>query len=54
MPTEHHIHEAAKLLRGHAIPGDSPGRKTEILPLYARLSTAEQNRVFQPHRIGGS
>ncbi len=24
-------------------------RDTEILPLYARLSTAEQNRVFQPH-----
>ncbi|MEO3816114.1 ATP-dependent RNA helicase HrpA [Plantactinospora sp. B24E8] len=25
-------------------------RDTEILPLYARLSTAEQHRVFQPHR----
>jgi ATP-dependent helicase HrpA len=24
-------------------------RHTEILPLYARLSTAEQHRVFQPH-----
>jgi ATP-dependent helicase HrpA len=24
-------------------------RDTEILPLYARLSTAEQHRVFQPH-----
>jgi ATP-dependent helicase HrpA len=24
-------------------------RETEILPLYARLSTAEQHRVFQPH-----
>ncbi len=24
-------------------------RHTEILPLYARLSNAEQNRVFQPH-----
>lgn len=24
-------------------------RSTEILPLYARLSTAEQHRVFQPH-----
>ncbi len=50
MPTEREIHEAAKLLRGHAIPGDNPGRKTEILPLYARLSIAEQQRVFQPHR----
>ena len=25
-------------------------RHTEIMPLYARLSTAEQQRVFQPHR----
>jgi ATP-dependent helicase HrpA len=24
-------------------------RHTDILPLYARLSTAEQNRIFQPH-----
>jgi ATP-dependent helicase HrpA len=24
-------------------------RHTEVLPLYARLSTAEQHRVFQPH-----
>mgnify|MGYP000175780434 CR=1 FL=1 len=24
-------------------------RHTEILPLYARLSNSEQNRVFQPH-----
>jgi ATP-dependent helicase HrpA len=24
-------------------------RDTEVLPLYARLSTAEQHRVFQPH-----
>ncbi len=33
--------------------GRSPAttrRKTEILPLYARLSIAEQQRVFQPHR----
>ncbi|ADG89040.1 ATP-dependent RNA helicase HrpA [Thermobispora bispora] len=26
------------------------GRPEEVLPLYARLSTAEQQRVFQPHR----
>jgi ATP-dependent RNA helicase HrpA len=25
-------------------------RETEVLPLYARLSAAEQHRVFQPHR----
>jgi len=50
MPTERHIHETAKALRGHAIPGDGPGRRTEILPLYARLPGKEQQRVFQPHR----
>ena len=49
MPTEREIHETAKLLRGRTIPGDRPDRKTEIVPLYARLSTAEQNRVFQKH-----
>ncbi|MFF5261630.1 ATP-dependent RNA helicase HrpA [Actinomadura viridis] len=26
------------------------GQATEVLPLYARLSAAEQHRVFQPHR----
>ncbi len=47
LPTERDIREAAQTLRGHKIPGDSPGRMTEILPLYGRLSTKEQNRVFQ-------
>lgn len=47
MPTERDIHEAAKVLREHAVPGD--GGKTEILPLYARLSIREQQRVFQAH-----
>ncbi|QGJ70668.1 ATP-dependent RNA helicase HrpA [Planctomycetales bacterium 10988] len=49
MATEHEIRETAKVLRGTSIPGDYPQRKTEILPLYGRLSTAEQNKVFQPH-----
>ncbi|HJT32319.1 MAG TPA: ATP-dependent RNA helicase HrpA [Pirellulales bacterium] len=47
MPTEQEIHAAAKTLRGH-LSGKS-NKPTEILPLYARLSTAEQNRIFQPH-----
>lgn len=47
MPTEQEIHAAAKALRGH-LSGKS-NKPTEILPLYARLSTAEQNRIFQPH-----
>jgi len=47
LPTERDILETAKTLRGRAIPGD--GRQTEILPLYARLSAREQNKVFQSH-----
>jgi len=43
MPTERDIHEMAKMLRGRV-------QGLEILPLYARLSMAEQQRVFQPHR----
>ena len=50
MPTERHIHETAKTLRGRPLPGDPTGRQTEILPLYARLSMREQQRVFQPGR----
>jgi ATP-dependent helicase HrpA len=48
MPTERHIHETAKTLRGRPLAGDPTGRQTEILPLYARLSMREQQRVFQP------
>lgn len=47
LPTERDIRETAKTLRGRSIPGD--GRQTEILPLYARLSAAEQNKIFQSH-----
>lgn len=43
MPTERDIHEAAKTLRGRTFGGSKPN----ILPLYARLSAAEQQRVFQ-------
>lgn len=43
MPTEREIHEAAKTLRGRTFGGSKP----DILPLYARLSAAEQQRVFQ-------
>ncbi len=49
LPTEREIRETAKLLRGRTIPGSPPGA-TEILPLYARLSAAEQNKVFAPHK----
>ncbi|MCP5459192.1 MAG: ATP-dependent RNA helicase HrpA, partial [Gammaproteobacteria bacterium] len=40
---EREIRETAESLRKHHPPA------TEILPLFARLSAAEQNRIFQPH-----
>jgi ATP-dependent helicase HrpA len=45
LPTERDIREAAKTLRGRTL---REGRAVEILPLYARLSAAEQNRIFRP------
>jgi ATP-dependent helicase HrpA len=48
MPTERDIHETAKTLRSRPLPGDGRGDETEILPLYARLSVQEQQRVFHP------
>ncbi|HEX7097376.1 MAG TPA: ATP-dependent RNA helicase HrpA, partial [Acidimicrobiales bacterium] len=41
---EREIRDAADALR-RIVPPD-----TEVLPLYARLSSAEQHRVFEPHR----
>ncbi len=43
LPGEREIRETAEALRKHHSP------HTEILPLYARLSAAEQERVFKPH-----
>ncbi len=43
LPGEREIREAHESLRKHHPP------HTEILPLFARLSVAEQERVFQPH-----
>jgi len=40
---EREIRETAKFLR------DACLSHTEVLPLYARLTPAEQNRIFQPH-----
>src|SRR5262249_38906453 len=42
LPGEREIREAAEALRKHHPPG------TEILPLFARLSAEEQERVFSP------
>jgi ATP-dependent helicase HrpA len=43
LPGEREIRETAEALRKHHPPG------TEILPLFARLSTEEQHRIFEPH-----
>lgn len=43
MSGEREIRDAAEALNKRNLP------HTEVLPLYARLSNAEQNRVFQPH-----
>ncbi|WP_111412426.1 ATP-dependent RNA helicase HrpA [Billgrantia lactosivorans] len=43
LPGEREIRETADTLRRAEL------KATEILPLYARLSNAEQNRVFAPH-----
>ncbi len=48
MPTERHIREIARQLRGRFLKGDPAGRAIETLPLYGRLSLAEQKKVFQP------
>lgn len=49
MPTERDIRETAKVLAGRHFSGDFKNRKTEIVPLYGRLSEKEQQRVFAPH-----
>jgi len=47
-PTEREIREAHKRLRGH-LTRRGQSERIEVLPLYARLTEAEQQRVFQPH-----
>ncbi|MGL6196019.1 MAG: ATP-dependent RNA helicase HrpA [Thermoguttaceae bacterium] len=49
MPTERDIFDTAKSLRNHKIPGDDSARQTEILPLYARLPIAQQQKIFKKH-----
>ena len=46
---EREIRDTADAL-GKLVRNRATLRDTEILPLYARLSAAEQHRVFQPHR----
>ena len=44
---ENEIRDAADAVRGRNLPF------TEVLPLYGRLSSAEQHRVFQPSQVAG-
>ena len=49
MPTERHIHETMRLLKAQAVTSQN-FRDVELLPLYARLSAGDQQRIFQPHK----
>jgi ATP-dependent helicase HrpA len=44
---ENEIRDAEESIRGRNLPG------TEVLPLYGRLSSADQHRVFQPSTAAG-
>ena len=46
---EREIRETAEALRKHHHSQYGLKANTEIIPLYARLSASEQNRVFAPH-----
>ena len=48
LPGEREIREAADHLRKH-LSHQPVLRNTEVLPLFARLSQSEQERIFQPH-----
>lgn len=49
LPTERDIREATKKLTGRRFPGDTSEYPTEIVPLFGRLSMADQTRVFSPY-----
>lgn len=54
LPGEREIREAADHLRKHLQQGPrgslgAIGRSAEVLPLFSRLSQAEQERIFEPH-----
>ncbi|MER3389741.1 MAG: ATP-dependent RNA helicase HrpA [Microcella sp.] len=44
---ENEIRDATDALRGHLASAGPRGAATEVLPLYGRLSAAEQHRVFE-------
>ncbi|MEJ6555828.1 ATP-dependent RNA helicase HrpA [Microbacterium esteraromaticum] len=50
LPGEAEIRDAADAVRGAYRSATSP---VEVLPLYGRLSAAEQHRVFEPSKVAG-
>jgi ATP-dependent helicase HrpA len=50
LPGEAEIRDAADAVRGMYA---KDARPTEVLPLYGRLSAAEQHRVFEPSSVAG-
>ena len=46
---EREITDTAEVLRGHLAGSSGSGHRVEVLPLYGRLSIADQHRVFSPH-----
>jgi ATP-dependent helicase HrpA len=48
LPGEREIREAAEALRKHHFSLPAARAHTEILPLFSRLSAAEQDRIFRP------
>jgi ATP-dependent helicase HrpA len=49
LPTERDIRETTKTLSGRRFQGDTPQMPTEIVPLFGRLSMADQTKVFSPY-----
>jgi ATP-dependent helicase HrpA len=52
---ESEIRDAEAAVRTHYTtgPGARRGGETEVLPLYGRLSSADQHRVFEPSKVAG-
>ncbi|MGF2950554.1 ATP-dependent RNA helicase HrpA [Microbacterium alcoholitolerans] len=50
LPGEAEIRDAAEAVRGAYRSTSAP---VEVLPLYGRLSAAEQHRVFEPSKVAG-
>lgn len=50
---EGEIRDAEQAVRGHYASAGGRGGETEVLPLYGRLSSADQHKVFEPSKVAG-